>query len=590
MIWGVWVAAALLILAPVALLVWFALEGVWHGTSSEESEREARARTVVTSGAALVGFVLLFSASVFLRPETAPGLWNRGSEGAIAWLILLLGLGLPYVTLAVRLARGRPPAELLGMALVLGWLPLCLAGLALSWILIGPYSGAGIFALGFVLVVLGPPTWLAVATRDLVRVPSVDGPRRMSGARATAVWTVGIVAAALTMGAWDPEYRPPTPPADRRLPAEAPTAIIAWTAGVEGSICNPPSLPPAVDESGTVYAAVRDRLVAVSGEGDVLWEQVELRPMRPPLPRPGGGAYVVAGGWTGRQGDMGERRLVEVLPDGSVAETWPYVETPLPRAEGGFYSLTWDALVAVAPDGREEWRTPIPRSGPLGRPFQDTLGNVLVPDQWDDRIYVVEPDGDVKGTLSGLGTDPRESWIPGPYPASALGGRLIFWDGIKLVALAAPGDTFWRRQGYDTRYGPGYEGRVAVAPDGSLRAIYRNDGVEVFLVRLDSLGLPKWRQALAARGERGSTHVWAGPVVAEDGASLVIVEGRAIAVEGDGSLRWISESLPGTTVTHAAAWGPDGRAYVVRQGGGRGRCAVVVALEPPGSGRQAASN
>lgn len=269
------------------------------------------------------------------------------------------------------------------------------------------------------------------------------------------------------------------------------------------------------------------------------------------------------------------RQLVEVLPDGSSGRSWPYVETPLPRADGGFYSRTRDHLVAVGPDGAEEWRTPIPVDhGPLGSPFYDAVGNVAVPAQWDDRIHVVAPDGDILQALPGLDAEPPQSWISGvPYPVPGSGGSFVSWDG-DLIAVRPPADTLWRREGY--------EAGVAAAPDGSLRAVREVEHGQIFLFRLDSLGLPSWRHPLVP-DDLGWGRVSAGPVVGDDGASLLVVRGRAIAVNGDGTLRWIGEPLPWVEGTYTPlAWGPGGRAYVVRKRYyGRDGCAAVVALEPP---------
>jgi outer membrane protein assembly factor BamB len=322
---------------------------------------------------------------------------------------------------------------------------------------------------------------------------------------------------------------------------------------------------PTVAPDGTIYLAFDTALVAVKPRGEVAWHNPAVRTRESsPVLAPDGTIYVRGTDAT----------LYAVRPDGTlkwaVARAAPGVALGgLPRPavgkDGTIFGVmpngtgTRLELIAVSPDGRIRWRTPIGR----------VLGEIIPAAQ--GGVYVVRSGAlyEAPDTLFAVGVTGVVRWrLPLPLETAAatglvIGGddRLLFGRDSGVVPVRAP------------------DGSVARAAPGDrwpAAAVLGDDGAVVtwrgkMIVARGPNGVERWRHDVARLREgevvRGVTQVrGSGRLLVSTKYRVVVVQaddGRELADYAPTIDRGSRPPLPALNGPTPPVVAPDGTIYVV---------------------------
>ncbi|MCL4177376.1 MAG: PQQ-binding-like beta-propeller repeat protein [Verrucomicrobia bacterium] len=308
----------------------------------------------------------------------------------------------------------------------------------------------------------------------------------------------------------------------------------------------------ALGENGQLYTTVDDRLLALSAEGQLLWEHRSdgwpfgFSPMITD-----GGLVLVATeiSWT----SPGSFQVQAVSPDGQVAwELEEFALARIPAAMPGGDILLFSEPFGEPPQahrfgaaGAQLWQQPISALNWFGSPSVRGDGVFFLPGG-----HCAGPDGSVIWDLyHGEACSPAAMGRDGTAYFSTVPGATAPTD--RLIARATDGSIRWEYPAGSVASSP------AIMPDDSV--VFGTASGK--MVRLDKDGALLWEQEAGAL-------VTSSPAITADGLIWCGTEvGRFFALNGDdGTVRW--DWALGASVHTSPAVGPDGRVYIAVAGAG----------------------
>ena len=215
--------------------------------------------------------------------------------------------------------------------------------------------------------------------------------------------------------------------------------------------------------------------------------------------------------------------------------------SPALGPDGTLYSGSWnDRLYALSPDGQVKWTHQA--KAPVSTPVVGPDGTVYV-GSWDCRVYAFAPDGTLKWSYA-TGRPVRSAGCVGPS-----GSLYIPSEDYFLYAFSPDGSLRWRyKTGWSSQRPPGIDRDETLylgARDGILYAINPD-------------GTTRWT---FDTGDRLKHQITCTPAIGDDGVVYFGCPDHYVyALEPDGGLRWRYKT--DASIFASPTLRPDGRLYI----------------------------
>jgi outer membrane protein assembly factor BamB len=304
-----------------------------------------------------------------------------------------------------------------------------------------------------------------------------------------------------------------------------------------------------VDEEGTIYFAVGDKLYAIDKNSSIKWIFLLGASAGNPAITPDGTIYIRAGAF------------YAINPDGTLKWTAQIAGSffPVVASDGTIYFLSAGMLVALDQNGIEKWRTPLTANVfAASTPAVASDGTVYISlqrsrfDVCNGQLFAIDSTGRLKWSIS------CTSWTASP----AIGADNTIYipqeNAANLFAVNPDGTGKWF-------FISGFLFDASTPAIGSDGTIYLSS-LSTILTSINPDGTLKWHYTTQSDVNAGRA---LNPAIGSDGTIYVgiqaqragVIDNKVFALDPDGSTKWI-RTLDEDIITSNPVTGSEGTLYI----------------------------